>query len=165
MTPNKAIEYIDGIRPNVYDEEVKLRWIDNVDGMVKKLVFGHKKIVPYAYPDDMDTELLIKEPFDDVYSFYLESMIDYYNREYGNYNNSAAMFESRFSEYKKAVIRGEIDPILVCQHCGKAFEGQADQMYCSSECEEANVNWEWGGIHLGGNSSEVPAADSVDPLS
>lgn len=112
MTPNKVIEYIDGIRPNAYDEEVKLRWINNVDCMVKKLVFGHKKIVPYTYPDDMDKELIIEAPFDDVYSFYLESMIDYYNREYANYNNSAMMFESRFSEYKKAVIRGEIEPTI-----------------------------------------------------
>ena len=112
MTPSKVIEYIDGIRPNAYDEEVKLKWISNVDCMVKKLVFGHKEVKAYTYPDDMDTELLVKEPFDDVYSFYLESMIDYYNREYANYNNSAMMFEHRFSEYKKAVIRGEIEKPL-----------------------------------------------------
>ncbi len=105
MTPNKAIEYVDSIRPNAYEEEVKLRWISDVDCMVQKLVFQDKACTPYIYPDDMDKELLIKPPFDNVYAFYLESMIDYYNREYGNYNNSAAMFETRFNEYKKAYIR------------------------------------------------------------
>ena len=38
MTPNKAIEIIDGLRPNTYSEEDKLRWINELDGMVQKLV-------------------------------------------------------------------------------------------------------------------------------
>ena len=105
MTPNKVIAYVDGIRPNTYGEEVKLQWMSDLDCMVQKLVFQEDACTPYTYPDDMDKQLLIKPPFDNVYSLYLESMIDYYNREYGNYNNSAAMFEARFSEYKKAYIR------------------------------------------------------------
>lgn len=105
MTPSKVMEYIDSIRPNAYGEEVKLQWISDVDGMVKRLVIQEKTFEPYIYPDDMDKELLIPPPYDGVYSLYLESMIDYYNREYGNYNNSAAMFEARFGEYKKAYIR------------------------------------------------------------
>ena len=120
MTPNKAIEYIDSIRPNVYEEEIKLRWISDVDSMVKRLVFGHKNVEPYSYPKDMDKELIIKPPFDNIYTYYLESMIDYYNREYGNYNNSAMMFESRFSEYKKAVIRGDMEVVT------EEFEGKQD---------------------------------------
>lgn len=111
MTPSKVMEYVDGIRPNAYDEEVKLKWISDLDGMVRRLVFQEKVAEPYVYPDDIDKELLIPTPFDNVYALYLESMIDYYNREYGNYNNSAAMFEARFSEFKKAYIRGEIERI------------------------------------------------------
>ena len=131
MTANKAIEIIDGLRPNSYGEEDKFRWISDLDGKVKRLVFQWNekyikelkaqresgelteekynelmdKTKPYAYPDDMDKELLIPTPFDDVYTLYLAAMIDFYNREYGNYNNSAMMFEERFSEYKKAYIR------------------------------------------------------------
>jgi hypothetical protein len=105
MTPNKVIESVDSIRPNAYGEEVKLGWLSTIDGMVKRLVHQEKEIAPYVYPDDMDKELLIPYPFDSVYGLYLESMIDYYNREYGNYNNSAMLFEARFNEYKKAYIR------------------------------------------------------------
>ena len=53
----------------------------------------------------MDKELLIAFPFDNLYELYVESMIDYYNREYGNYNNSAMLFEARYTEYKKDYIR------------------------------------------------------------
>ena len=105
MTPNKVIERVDGKRPNAYDEETKLDWISKFDGTVKKLVMQEDEAVQYSYPEDMDKELLVSAPFEDLYELYVESMIDYYNREYGNYNNSAMMFESQFTEYKKAYIR------------------------------------------------------------
>ena len=105
MTPNKAIETVDRLKPNIYTEEDKLRWINELDGMVQRLVFQNDEVEQYSYPEDMDRELLIPAPFDDVYSLYLESKVDYYNREYGTYNNSAIVFESRFSEYKKDYIR------------------------------------------------------------
>lgn len=131
MTPNKAIEVVDRLRPNSYSEEDKLRWINELDGMVKRLVFQWDekyiqelktqrknkeiseeeynelidKTKSYSYPEDMDKELLIPAPFEEVYTLYLEAQIDYHNREYGNYNNSAMMFEMRYSEYKKDYIR------------------------------------------------------------
>ena len=105
MTANKVIEIVDRIRPNSFDEEQKFGWINYLEGMVQELVIQADEVKTYAYPEDMDRELLIPAPFDNLYGLYLESMIDYYNREYGNYNNSAVMFETRFSEYKKAYIR------------------------------------------------------------
>lgn len=105
MTPNKAIEIIDRLKPNAYSDEDKLRWINELDGMVQKLVFQNETITQYSYPEDMDRELLVIAPFDDVYTLFLEAKIDYHNREYANYNNSAMMFESQFTEYKKAYIR------------------------------------------------------------
>lgn len=131
MTPSKAIEIIDSLRPNSYSEEDKLRWINELDGMVKRLVFqwdenyikGIKeqyekgqitekeyneimdKMKTYSYPDDLDRELLIPAPYEEIYSLYLEAKIDYHNREYINYNNSATMFELRYSEFKKDYIR------------------------------------------------------------
>ena len=105
MTPNKVIEIIDSLRPNAYNEEQKLRWISDLDSMVQRLVFQEADAVPYSYPEDMDRELLIPYPFNNAYEMYVEAMIDYYNREYGNYNNSVLRFENRFTEYKKAYIR------------------------------------------------------------
>lgn len=105
MTPNKAIEIVDKLKLNSYSEEDKLRWINELDGMVQRLVIQSDNVTEYAYPDDMDKELLIPAPFDDCYTLFLEAKIDYYNREYANYNNSAMMFEAQFNEYKKDYIR------------------------------------------------------------
>lgn len=105
MTPNKAIETVDRLKPNSYSEEDKLRWINELDGMVQRLVIQTDNVIQYSYPEDMDRELLIPSPFEEVYALFLEAKIDYYNREYANYNNSALMFETQYSEYKKAYIR------------------------------------------------------------
>lgn len=105
MTANKVIEQVDALRPNPYSEEQKLGWISNLEEMVQCLIVESSTVNRLAYPEDMDKELMIPAPFDNLYQLYLETMIDYYNREYGNYNNSAMMFGTRFDEYKKAYIR------------------------------------------------------------
>lgn len=105
MTPNKVIEIVDRLKPNSYSEEDKLRWLNELDGDVQRLVMQLDEVKQYSYPEDMDKELIIPAPFNDVYALYIEARIDYHNREYANYNNSAAMFEARYSEYKKAYIR------------------------------------------------------------
>lgn len=105
MTPNKAIEIIDRLRPNTYGDEDKLRWINELEGMVQRLVIQSDKVNELTYPDDMDKKLIVPAPYDDVYTLFLEAKIDYYNREYGNYNNSAMMFRAQFDEYKKDYIR------------------------------------------------------------
>ena len=105
MTPNKVIEQVDSKRPNSYSEEDKFAWISEVDGMVRRLVMQETKAEPYKYPEDGDTELLIPAPFDGLYEFYVEAMIDYHNREFQNYNNSVQMFSTRFDEFRKAYIR------------------------------------------------------------
>ena len=105
MTPNKVIEIVDGIKPNSYDAQMKLRWISELEGIVKSKVIQEDGFKPLGYPEDMDRELIIPAPFDTCYQLYVEAMIDYYNKEYGNYNNSNAMFEARFTEYKKDYIR------------------------------------------------------------
>ena len=105
MTANKAIEIIDNVKPNSYSEEDKLRWINELDGMVQRLVIQSDEVTQYSFPDDMDRELLIPAPYDNVYSLYLAAQIDYHNREFSNYNNAVMMFEARYSEYKKDYIR------------------------------------------------------------
>lgn len=99
-TMNSTIEYIDGVKPNVFTDEDKYSWINRLEGMVSLEVHGMDEPVVYEIPKDADTELLIKAPFDDVYALYVASMIDFYNKEYNNYNNSTLMFTERMDAYK-----------------------------------------------------------------
>ena len=69
MTPNKAIEIVDRLKPNPYSEEDKLRWINELDGMVQRLVIQTDNVTRYVYPEDMDKELLIPAPFENLYAY------------------------------------------------------------------------------------------------
>ena len=104
-TPNKVIEHVDNVKINTYRAEEKFQWLCELDGMVKRIVMQEEDSVGYAYPDDMDTELLIPHPFDGVYALYLEAQIDLHNREYEEYNNTILVFNGKLDEYKKAYIR------------------------------------------------------------
>lgn len=104
-TMNTVIAQVDQVKPNAYSDEDKANWINTLEGMVSLLVCKEENPTVYAIPEDMDKELRIPAPFEDVYALYVEAMIDFSNREYNNYNNAMLMFNERFDEYKKYYIR------------------------------------------------------------
>lgn len=104
-TPNKIIEHVDSVKPNVYRAEDKFQWLCDLDGMVKRLVHQDEESVGWTYPKDMDSQLLLPHPFDSLYALYLEAQIDLHNKDYEDYNNTIMVFNAKFEEYKKAYIR------------------------------------------------------------
>ena len=104
-TMNSVIEYIDGVKPNVYSENDKYAWINRLEGMISLEVYGDAEARQYNLPADADVELSVPHPFDDIYALYVGSMIDFHNKEYGNYNNSTLMFNERYEAFKKYYIQ------------------------------------------------------------
>ena len=104
-TPNKVIEYVDKVKPNVYDQEEKFQWLCDLDGMIRRTVMQEADGVRYSYPEDMDTQLLVPQPWESIYSLYLEAQIDLQNKDYEDYNNAVLVFNERLDEYKRAYIR------------------------------------------------------------
>ena len=104
-TPNKVIEYVDKVKPNVYGQEEKFQWLCDLDGMIKRTVMQEEYGVRYSYPEDMDTQLLVPHPWESIYAMYLEAQIDLQNKDYEDYNNAVLVFNERLDEYKRAYIR------------------------------------------------------------
>ena len=103
-TMNSIIEYVDGVKPNAYDDEVKYRWINTLEGLISREVHG-VSAPEYNLPDDVDVPLMVPSPYDDLYHLYVSAMIDFYNREYNDYNNTILMFNERLDQYKVWHIR------------------------------------------------------------
>ena len=105
MTIIQAITQLDSLKHNTYSQNDKVRWLSKLDGMVKKQIIdthkcGHKVIfTSYDENTDINTELLIPAPYDDVYLRWLEAQIDYHNGEYDKYNNAIIMFNTAFEAY------------------------------------------------------------------
>lgn len=108
-TMNAVIEYIDNVKPNVYTEEDKYRWINQLDGRISTEVMGMAEPKQYDTPKDADQDLLVPHPYDDVYALYVAAMIDFFNKEYTNYNNSVLMFTERMEAFKAWYIRTHQD--------------------------------------------------------
>lgn len=106
MTINEAISRIEELKPNTYSQSDKIKWLSHVDATVKRLIIdtheGAEDVTFIGYDDstDLNTELLVPEPFDELYLRWLESQIDYYNGEYGKYNNAIVMYNAAYEAYQ-----------------------------------------------------------------
>lgn len=107
MTILEAINKIDTLKPNNYTHDDKIKWLSNLDGIIKKEIIdtheGGESIVFNGYDSNtpLETVLLVPNPYDDIYLKWLESQIDYTNAEYRKYNNSASAYNTAYSVFER----------------------------------------------------------------
>ena len=106
MTIKDAIAMVDRLKPNQYDEAQKIAWLSQLDGKIfLELIATHEgaaidSFAGYAPDVDVETELLVEFPHaQDVYNYYLQSMIDRENGEIAKFNQSAALFNESYNSY------------------------------------------------------------------
>ena len=105
MKIREAIERIDSHKHNIYSQNDKIAWLSRLDSLVKTLIIdaheGSEKVSFTGYDDktDINTELLVPAPFDEMYLRWLEAQIDYSNGEYDKYNNAILMYQTVYEGY------------------------------------------------------------------
>lgn len=105
MTVKEIIEYTDKLKPNSFDFETKLVWINQVEGMVQTEIRGVPidKIRTLATEDDV---LSVQHPYAQIYSFYIISMIDFFSGDFVKYQNSSAAYNDAMRLYSRYIVRG-----------------------------------------------------------
>ena len=112
----EAIAEVDNLKPNMYAEDEKIKWLSRLDGRIwQDIVLTHKRLEgetpetfePYTV-NDGEKDLLVGEPYDEMYVRWLEAQIDYSNMEYDSFNNSNAVFEALFSSFRNAYNRSHM---------------------------------------------------------
>lgn len=105
MTIEQLFVSVDEQKPNAYDDQIKLEWLNDIEGKVYRDVVEHH-IRPEGLREyskftslDMSAELCVPDPYTNVYKYYLYSMIDFHNGEGDRYQNSAIMFNNAFQEF------------------------------------------------------------------
>lgn len=104
MTINDAISSVDTLKHNTFERSHKIRWLSEVDSMVKREILDTHEgettgYTGYVSDQPGDTVLLVPEPYDVLYLRWLEAMIDYQNGEYGRFNNAMALFNTSYQSY------------------------------------------------------------------
>lgn len=106
MTLRQVIELVDKLKPNQYSRAQKVAWLSECDAAIwKNIIANHERDegMPEQYvgytTDNLDAQLLAAAPHDLIYRYYLEMQIDLYNKEVGNYNNTATIYNRGYADY------------------------------------------------------------------
>lgn len=110
MTIHDVITETDNLKPNMFGEKEKIKWLSRLDARIYEDIIctheyneGEEEVAFAGYTeDDGEQELLVGEPYDELYIRWLEAQIDYNNMEYESFNNANAMFESIFRDFRNA---------------------------------------------------------------
>lgn len=106
-TVNTVLERVARLKPNMIDDRDAARWImDLNDRLIRELHMPLCTERPRKWPEDGGIPLVATGPYDELYVFYAVAMIEFYQREYGNYNNSMIQFNDRCADFRRAYRRG-----------------------------------------------------------
>ena len=84
MKAMDIIDRLDGLEPNQYSPEQKLRWLSILDGKIYEEVLSPRETEPKGFTEYVNgnEELLVPFPYgDDVYLNYLQAMVALENAE------------------------------------------------------------------------------------
>lgn len=110
----EAITRLNSLKFNTYTQEDKVEWLSRLDSMVKKNIIdtheGAEGVIFSGYDENtnLQTELLVPVPYDEMYLRWLEAQIDYHNGEYDKYNNAIIMFNTAFEAYQAFYTRNHL---------------------------------------------------------
>lgn len=107
MNIAQILAQVDEIKPNTYDDNIKIAWLSELDGQIYNDVFLTHELdenVPSMFlgytEADLNTELLVGYPHESIYRNYLFAQIDASNGETDRYANSMTLFNASFKDFK-----------------------------------------------------------------
>lgn len=104
MKITEALQRIDALCPNPFSEGEKLKWLSNLDWTIKvEIIDPRRSDVSFSGYDentDMETQLLAPAPYDEMYLYWMQAMVDYHNREMASYNNAITRFEETYLKFR-----------------------------------------------------------------
>lgn len=98
MKVKEVLAWVDEVKPNAFSDTVKVGWLSQLEGTLALKVFlmAPAEAVQLRYTEaDREVELLVDEPYDDLYTLYLAAKIDEANGEYDKYQNSMQAYNAR----------------------------------------------------------------------
>lgn len=107
MTIIEAIISLDEhVQNTQYTNAQKIAWLSDLDKMVKSQIIdthaGGESVefTGYNAETDMDTQLLVPFPYDELYVKWLVAKTFYANRETISYNNAILVFNAAYTAYE-----------------------------------------------------------------
>lgn len=113
MTVGEVLALVDEIRPNTFDENLKILWLSELEGRIfNDVILTHEhdlveneegELVEPTFTGYDETseneELIAPNTYSDLYRNYLFTMMDYSTGETERYTNSMLMFNNSYQQF------------------------------------------------------------------
>lgn len=103
MTIQEALDIADEMKPNMMSRPLKMKYLTEIEQLIHdEIVMTHEhaeELNPkpvYTEQTDPGTVLLVPDPYDMVYVYWLMSKIDMQNQEDARYNVDRTHFENAY---------------------------------------------------------------------
>lgn len=105
MKINQVIAKADTVCPNGYDDKIKIEWLSQCEAEIyENIILTHEGAEKHKFDgygeENLETELIVPAPYDDLYVYYIEAQIGYATKEMVRYNNAMSMFNSAVSAFR-----------------------------------------------------------------
>ena len=108
MTIKELFDKVAKFKPHAYTEPEMISWLTRIEGRIyADIILTHdnpENITFEGYTDLTDkeqTNLIVRQPHDDLYLYYLMAQIDLHNMEYDKYNQSAGLFHDAYNDFER----------------------------------------------------------------
>jgi len=104
MRVDEILSIADTLKENAISEEIKLQWLNDVEGRVHCEIFKQSSEDFVTLKTTKD-ELSVPMPYARVYLNYILAMMAFIMKEYELYTDVMLRYERDFSEYAKYCLR------------------------------------------------------------
>lgn len=103
MTVASIIEQFNIERPNSLDDSLKVAWLLKCEkGLADSIFLTHEDCPELNFDNwDMESELLVPEPYDDLYIHYLDQRVALDQNDTRRYNAAATMYNNTMLSYQQ----------------------------------------------------------------
>ena len=114
MTVAELMALADELAANALSMDVKLFELNRLEQRISVDVLGldQAELTPYTQ-EEPEAELTLEDRFQDVYLYWLTSMIFFHQREMEDYENQRAMFEEAWTRFEREACM-EMDRQTAC---------------------------------------------------
>lgn len=111
MTVRECLDRVRAIPGAAADEDMMLVWLSNVEGMIFEEIISGREGAPLecfeGYTDgDGEAVLLAKDPYSEVYVYYVTAQIYLSYADMARYNNYLSLYRDAYEEFAGYWARG-----------------------------------------------------------